>query len=189
MAVGLDLPFSQASGRILFIFSSLLLLLVVVQEFASGNKHKAISSTSAALSSTTSALSSIGTLQNWTLTSASGNMSGPTKLSFQEATAQRRSVYTLTNSSTIPDKTIVELVEQCLNTVPSAFNTQSTRITVLLKDHHEKLWDIAGKTLLNKIGEERYNKGTKGKVEGFRGAYGSILFWDVRVLDVQCDKC
>ena len=55
MAVGLDLPFSQASGRILFIFSSLLLLLVVVQEFASGNKHKAISSTSAALSSTTSA--------------------------------------------------------------------------------------------------------------------------------------
>jgi uncharacterized protein len=51
-------------------------------------------------------------------------------------------------------------------------------MTVLLKSEHDKLWDIVASALLAKIGQERFNAGTKDRIAGFKNAYGSILFWD-----------
>lgn len=68
--------------------------------------------------------------------------------------------------------------------VPSAFNSQTTRLSVLLHDDHRKLWTLTGDILLAEIGEELYNKrnghmpSSKEKMENYRKAYGTILFWD-----------
>ena len=98
--------------------------------------------------------------------------------SFLEATKARRTFYALEAKCPVPDSQIISLAEQALLNVPSAFNNQSTRMTVLLKSEHDKLWDIVASALLAKIGQERFNAGTKDRIAGFKNAYGSILFWD-----------
>ena len=62
--------------------------------------------------------------------------------------------------------------------VPSAFNTQTTRLVLLLGEHHDELWRIAAEALRQKIGPERYAAGTEAKIKGFAAAYGTILFCD-----------
>ena len=105
-------------------------------------------------------------------------MSSLTSVGFEAATASRRSIYKLDNSSPVPDSTIKQLIEGALLNVPSAFNNQGTRITLLLGASHKKLWSITGDILLKKIGEKRWNEGTKDRIAGFSNAYGTILFWD-----------
>ena len=102
----------------------------------------------------------------------------PSIKAFLEATDARRTFYALEKKSTLPDSEIRELCEHAMLTVPSAFNNQSIRMTLLLHDNHDKLWTIVGDTLLKKIGQERYEASTKGRIAGFANAYGTILFWD-----------
>ncbi|KPI39771.1 putative nitro HBN1 [Cyphellophora attinorum] len=99
-------------------------------------------------------------------------------LSFGEATHKRRTYRDLENRSTVADKTIISLAEAAIVDVPSAFNNQAARLTILFDNDHKKLWSITANALLAKIGEERWNSGTKDRIAGFAGAYGTILFWD-----------
>jgi predicted oxidoreductase (fatty acid repression mutant protein) len=98
--------------------------------------------------------------------------------SFYAATEHRRTYYGLSPKSTVADSEIVKIAESALLHVPSAFNSESTRIAVLLGLNHTKLWEIVADALLHKIGEERFNAGTKARIAGFANAYGSILFFD-----------
>jgi uncharacterized protein len=91
--------------------------------------------------------------------------------SFFTARGHRRSYYALLPKSTVPDSEIVKIAETALLNVPSAFNNESTRITVLLGTNYTKLWEIVANALLAKIGAEHFNAGTKD-------GYGSILFFD-----------
>ncbi|RAL12252.1 Nitroreductase [Aspergillus homomorphus CBS 101889] len=93
------------------------------------------------------------------------------------ALASRRSYYALRRESPIPDSKIRSILSEILLTTPSAFNSQTTRILVLLKQEHDKLWDITRDTLLARIGAERYEK-TAPRIEGFRAAYGTVLFYE-----------
>lgn len=104
--------------------------------------------------------------------------SSPAVLSFLKATQQRRSLRALLPKSPVPDSEIVELAREALHTVPSAFNSQTTRMTVLLGGDHAKVWTIIGDTMKAHIGEERYEAGTKQKMEAFKEGHGTILFWD-----------
>lgn len=98
--------------------------------------------------------------------------------SFSEATEKRRTIRALEAKTTVPDSTVVKLAEAAILTVPSAFDSQTTRLTVLFGDDHKKLWAITADTLLAKIGEERWNSGTKDRIANFANAYGTIMFWD-----------
>ncbi|SCU89139.1 LAFA_0E16336g1_1 [Lachancea sp. 'fantastica'] len=100
------------------------------------------------------------------------------KLGFTEATQKRRSIRALEPKSTVPDSTIVKLAEAAILTVPSAFDSQTARLTVVFGDDHKKLWSITADALLAKIGEERWLGGTKDRIANFANAYGTILFWD-----------
>jgi predicted oxidoreductase (fatty acid repression mutant protein) len=52
-------------------------------------------------------------------------------ISFLEAIAKRRSVYTLTNSSPIPQERITELVREALKYCPSACRSDSSQFHIL----------------------------------------------------------
>lgn len=97
---------------------------------------------------------------------------------FSEATRKRRSNRALEPKTTVPDSTVIKLAEEAILTVPSAFNSQSARLTVVFGSEHRKLWSIAGDVLPAKIGEERWQAGFKDKVANYSNAYGTILFWD-----------
>ena len=100
----------------------------------------------------------------------------PQSKPYLEATKDRRTYYQLESTCPIPDSEIVKLAEHAILNVPSAFNNQSTRMTVLLKAEHKKLWEIVSDALIKKIGQERWEASTKQRIMGFKAAYGSVLF-------------
>ncbi|KAJ5220416.1 hypothetical protein N7468_009620 [Penicillium chermesinum] len=98
--------------------------------------------------------------------------------SFIEGLKGRRSIYALTNESTVPNERIEGLISEVLQHTPSAFNTQTTRIVVLLKEQHEKLWDIAYETAFAASTPEMFEKLYKPRIAMFRAAYGTVLFYE-----------
>jgi predicted oxidoreductase (fatty acid repression mutant protein) len=51
---------------------------------------------------------------------------------------ERRTYYQLNKEAPISDKEISDIVEQAFFHVPSSFNSQSTRLVVLLDKDHDK---------------------------------------------------
>ncbi|KAK9343703.1 Nitroreductase-like protein [Lipomyces starkeyi] len=96
---------------------------------------------------------------------------------FLEAVCTRRTYYKLTNQSTIPDSRIVELVNAAVLNTPSSFNSQSTRLVLLVKKEHEKLWEIAKDTLRGMLPADVFVN-TEQRLNGFQKAYGTILFFE-----------
>ncbi|MEK8129940.1 nitroreductase family protein [Paenibacillus filicis] len=96
---------------------------------------------------------------------------------FWTAVQNRRSVYTLSNESTISDERIQEIVEDAIKHSPSAFNSQSTRLVVLLGEQHNKLWDITTSVLKSIVPADQFES-TQQRLNGFRGAYGTVLFFE-----------
>jgi len=93
---------------------------------------------------------------------------------FLSTIALRRSTYALSPTSPIPDSRIREIVSDVLLKAPSAFNTQTSRVILLLGDGHRRLWDIVSESLIEKIGKERYEQESKEGIEGKKGAYGTV---------------
>lgn len=100
------------------------------------------------------------------------------KHTFEEAMAARRSYYTIGNESTITDEELVGLIKSAVKHVPSAFNSQSTRVVLLLKEEHKKLWQIV-KEEVKKVAPAEGFKATEEKIDGcFAAGYGTILFFE-----------
>lgn len=100
------------------------------------------------------------------------------KRSFKEAVVNRRSFYNINNQPTISDKEIKAIIDLAVLHVPSAFNSQSTRVVLLQGDHHKKLWQITKDILKGNKTDEQFAR-TKEKIEGsFASGYGTILFYE-----------
>lgn len=116
---------------------------------------------------------------------------------FLEAVSHRRSVYTLSNSSTIPDSHLLSILEDALEKTPAAFGSFTTRLVLLLRDEpasaaaekkstvdtkgggaQVRMWDLVEKVLRAKFdekgGDEKDWEATRQKIDGFRGAYGTV---------------
>lgn len=107
----------------------------------------------------------------------------PSTQTLIEVAKARRTYYKLGRNSPVPDSEVVELVNQAILHIPSSFNTQSTRVVVALHGDHEKVWDIAAdafKPLVasGAVPQETFDNQTKPKLDGFKAAYGTILFYE-----------
>ena len=90
--------------------------------------------------------------------------------SFKEAIQHRRTHYGIGNNSPISDNEIHEIIKTAVTHVPSAFNSQSTRIVLLLGESHKKLWES--------VPAEAY-KATEAKIDNsFEAGYGTVLFFE-----------
>ena len=67
-------------------------------------------------------------------------MSYPT---LQQAAETRRSIYALNKQLPIEAAEVAKIIEHAVLHTPSSFNSQSTRVVVLLGAEHEKLWQFA----------------------------------------------
>jgi hypothetical protein len=85
----------------------------------------------------------------------------------------RRTIYTLKKESTISDAKIQEIVKEALLHTPSSFNSQTTRILILLKDDHHKLWDFAKEAIKAIVPADQW-PASEQRLNGFQGAYGSV---------------
>jgi predicted oxidoreductase (fatty acid repression mutant protein) len=97
---------------------------------------------------------------------------------FLEAVIARRTNYTLTPKSSIPDSRIQEILKIALENAPSTFGSYTTRLVLLLKDEHFKFWDTATEVVKAVTPPEQFDAHTKPRLEGFRNAYGTVLFFE-----------
>jgi predicted oxidoreductase (fatty acid repression mutant protein) len=85
----------------------------------------------------------------------------------------RRTIYSLSDSSPIPDARIIEIVQKAIRHVPSSYNVQSARAVVILKEEHKKVWDFADAAIKATMPEAVYTM-LAPRFAAFRGAYGSV---------------
>lgn len=96
----------------------------------------------------------------------------------KEAIKQRRTYYSISNSAPISDEHIRELIELAVANVPSAFNSQSTRIVLLLGENSRMLWQIT-KDALKKIVPPDTFQTTATRIDTcFAPGYGTVLFYE-----------
>ncbi|KAF2154707.1 Nitroreductase [Myriangium duriaei CBS 260.36] len=99
--------------------------------------------------------------------------------SLLDATAQRRTIYALTKSSPVPDSTLLSHVRHAARHVPSSFDSQTTRLVVLLGAEHDRFWDFVWAALQPHVSSDpEKEKASKARIDGFRGARGSVLFFE-----------
>lgn len=97
---------------------------------------------------------------------------------FAEALENRRSYYTIGNSSPIQDEEIVHIIRTAVKHVPSAFNSRSARVVLLFGDQHQRLWQIVKDQLRARLSDERF-KQSEEKINGcFASGYGTVLFFE-----------
>ncbi|KAJ4513097.1 putative nitroreductase [Exophiala dermatitidis] len=97
---------------------------------------------------------------------------------FLEAVKTRRSNYTLSSETTIPDSKVVEIVQTAIKHAPSTYNVQSARAVVLFGESHHKFWDIATSHISALPMDENAKKYLTSRLSGFRGAHGTVLFFE-----------
>ncbi len=96
---------------------------------------------------------------------------------FMEAFKRRRSVYAIESSSPISDDRIQAIVEDAMEFTPSAFNSQSSRLVLLLGPEHRRLWEMAEDVLRAVVPADSFHD-TQAKLEGFRRGHGTVLFFE-----------
>jgi Predicted oxidoreductase related to nitroreductase len=106
---------------------------------------------------------------------------------FYSATKNRRTFYEISGESTISDDRIHEIINQAVTVAPTAFNSQSGRVVLLLGEQHTKLWDITMETLRKIVPEEKFSP-TEQKINSFRSGYGTVLYFEEETIIEELQK-
>ncbi len=93
------------------------------------------------------------------------------------AIAERRSHYAIGGQALTSDEKIIKVLEQASLHSPSAYNSQSSRVVLLLGEHHKKVWKILMDVMRERLSAERFPR-TEKKINSFMAAYGTVLFFE-----------
>ncbi|WP_261809500.1 nitroreductase family protein [Levilactobacillus humaensis] len=96
---------------------------------------------------------------------------------FVELAKKRRSIYALGRDMKLSQDDLVTLIKNSVKQGPSSFNNQTTRVAILFGDSHEELWDIVINRLKQEVPDADAFKRTEAKINGFKAAYGTVLFF------------
>ncbi|WP_028829267.1 nitroreductase family protein [Proteocatella sphenisci] len=99
------------------------------------------------------------------------------KKNFYEAIETRRTHYGISKEEIVSDEKIKEIIEHAVKHTPSAFNSQTARVVVLLDKQHEKLWDITKEALRKIVPADKFAP-TEEKINSFNAGYGTVLFFE-----------
>ena len=90
-------------------------------------------------------------------------------MSIIDAISKRRSIYQLSKKLPVSDSEVEALVKKAAELVPDAFNMKSARVVLALGGKHDELWDTIYDAFGGKVSRE--------KINGFRSAYGTVLYY------------
>ncbi len=93
---------------------------------------------------------------------------------FYEAVEKRRSTNKISKELDISDERIEEIISHALKYVPSAFNSQTTRVLLLLGKEHDCFWSET-ETLIEQAGTDY--KQENSEVALLKAGYGTVLFF------------
>ncbi len=98
-------------------------------------------------------------------------------MSFVDMIKNRRSIYALGKNVAIGQDEINALVKECVAGCPSAMNSQTSKAVILYGDKHEELWSLLKEKMRGILPPDALGK-TLEKIEGFNGAYATILYFE-----------
>ena len=96
----------------------------------------------------------------------------------EEVFKHRRSYYDLSAESPVTDAQIERILHFALKHIPSAFNSQSTRLVLLLHEHHAALWKMVKRRLRAVVPEETFARTAEKVDRSFAAGYGTVLFYE-----------
>lgn len=96
---------------------------------------------------------------------------------FYNAVQERRTFYGISKDTVVSDERIKEVIEHAVKHSPTAFNSQSGRVVVLLGKQHDRLWNITEEALRKIVPADKFAP-TEEKINSFRNGYGTVLFFD-----------
>lgn len=120
---------------------------------------------------------------------------------FLDAVERRRTYYSLSDASPIPNARIQSLVERATRHAPSAYNVQSARVVLLLGERHKQAWRIVAESYASTVpasasasasgtqeqeqeqreADEQARQARRQRTEKFGSeTYGSIVFLENR---------
>lgn len=91
---------------------------------------------------------------------------------------KRRSIYHLGKKLPISEEELIIILQKAITFVPSSFNSQSSRIVLLLGEKHINLWNNITLNELKKITPKEVFLKTQQKINSFAKAYGTVLFFE-----------
>lgn len=96
-----------------------------------------------------------------------------------ELMKRRHSEYALAPEWVAPQEEVEEVLTNVLQLIPTHFNSQPVRIVLLTGEAHKRHWKLIEEILIDQIGEDEYNKSTRGKIENsFASGIGTVVFFD-----------
>ncbi|WAD01994.1 nitroreductase family protein [Levilactobacillus brevis] len=96
---------------------------------------------------------------------------------FIDLAKKRRSIYALGRNVKLSTDELTDLIKTNMKQAPTPFNNQTTRAVILFGDSHEKLWDIVINRLKQEVPDEAAFARTAAKINNFKAAFGTILFY------------
>jgi uncharacterized protein len=91
------------------------------------------------------------------------------KMTLRDALKTRRTFYHLKKEMPVSEQEVLDLIQETTALVPDAFNMRSQRVVVALGAKQDELWDRIDKAFGGKVPRE--------KIDGFRAAAGTILYF------------
>lgn len=97
--------------------------------------------------------------------------------SLSELVKNRRSQYAIGNNTDLTNEEIAERITQIVRDVPTASNSQTTRIAIVFGEENVKLWDHILDVQKDVMPEEMWGM-MSGVMEGAKGGVGTIIFFE-----------
>jgi predicted oxidoreductase (fatty acid repression mutant protein) len=94
-----------------------------------------------------------------------------------EGIKKRRSYYGISKEKVVSEDIINEIIKDAVKYTPSAFNSQTARVVLLIDKQHDRLWDITMEALRNIVPAEDFGS-TEDKINSFKSGYGTVLFYE-----------
>ncbi len=96
---------------------------------------------------------------------------------FYKALENRRSYHIVGKEEIVSKERVEDIVKHAVKYVPSAFNSQSARVLVLFDKEHDAFWEKTTEILKEVVGDGDFSS-TQARMDGFKGGYGTILFFE-----------
>ena len=96
---------------------------------------------------------------------------------FKDLAAKRRSIYHIGKNTDHSSKEIVDALKAVLKDVPTAFNSQTSRIVIAFGDKHQALWDEIYQVQEGVLEGDMWEQ-MSGVIQGAKEGLGTILFFE-----------
>lgn len=101
------------------------------------------------------------------------------KRNLEEAIIHRRTYYSIGSDSPVLDEEVVHAVRVAVKHLPSAFNSQGTRVVILFGEQHSKFWELVNQSLkAHLLTDEAYQQAKSHIDQCFAAGHGTILFYE-----------